>query len=107
MTMEEIEKLDSAEDKRIQTHKMNEHLKEISELVRMPNIIRMTCDECVDDTSYMKFIIFCANIEHINLCFEEVKRWFKEAYPSHHIETLIVSSECDETHTNVNKLRTL
>lgn len=107
MTTEEIEKLDNVEDKRMQTHKLNEHLKEISELVRMPNVIRTTCDECVNDVSYMKFIIFCANIEHIHLCFDEVRRWFIEAYPSHEVNTLVISSECEETKNNVNKLRTL
>lgn len=107
LTNAEIEKMDNIDDKRVQVHKLNEHLREISELVRMPNIIKRTCDECVDDAKYMKFIIFCANIEHMQRCFNEVKRWFQEAYPEYDISTLMISSECEETKTNVNKLRSL
>jgi superfamily II DNA or RNA helicase len=104
MTNAEIEKMDNAEDRMKQVHKLNEHLTEISKLVRMPNIIRSTCNECIEDTSYMKFIIFCANIEHTHKCFDEVKRWFSEAYPSHDIKTLIITSEKEETKNNVKKL---
>lgn len=107
MTNAEIEKLDDINDKLIQQHKLNEHLKEISELVRMPNIIRNTCDEYIDNTSYMKFIVFCANLEHIRLCHDEVIRWFAEAYPDYDVNSLIISSECNETRNNVAKLRTL
>lgn len=107
LTNEEIERMGSIEDKKVQRHKLNEHLKEISELIRMPNIIRTTCDECVDNTSYMKFIIFCANIEHIRLCKDEVERWFKQAYETHNINSLIISSESEKTKSNVNELKKL
>lgn len=107
MTNKEIEKMDDVNDRLIQQHKLNEHLKEISELVRMPNIIKRTCHDYVDDTSYMKFIIFCANLEHISICFDEVKRWFSDAFPTHDINTLIVSSESSETKKNVERLRYL
>ena len=107
MTNKEIEKLDDINDKLKQRHKLNEHLIEISKLVRMPNIIRTTCDECIKNTTYMKFIVFCADLEHINKSYDEVKRWFTDAYPNHNIRTLIVSSENEKTKENINHLKDL
>lgn len=104
LTNREIEKMDSIEDRLEQKRKMNDHLREMATLVRMPNIIKTTCDECVKDVSYMKFIVFCADIDHINRCKTEVRKWFKKAYETHDIRTLIVSSENDETRNNIDKL---
>ena len=106
-TIKEIEKLDDLTSISTAKRELDHNLIEISNLVRMPNVIKTTCDEVLNDTSYMKFIIFCADLKHIKECQSKVKKWFKTAYPSHKLRTLDVCSDTVDTIKNVNLLNTL
>ena len=80
---------------------------EISNIMRMENIIRTTCDDVVDDTNYMKFIVFCKDLHHIKQSISRVTGWFETAYPDYDVTNLIISSESKECAENVAKLPTL
>lgn len=80
---------------------------EISTIYNMPNIIKDVCDAHAVDTSYMKFIVFFASKKHMNDKLDEVKKWFKDAYPNHTINVLIISSHNRESAMNVEKLNSL
>ena len=109
-TNAEIEAMDDIDDALLkETAKKNiqRNLIQISNLVRMPNIIKTTCAECIRDTTYMKFIVFCASINHLNTVSSQVPNWFKSAFPNYNIRTLNISSENNKTHDAVNDLPTL
>lgn len=80
---------------------------ELVKLFNMENIIRTYCEKYVKDTSYMKFIVFFANKQQMSDKLEDVKGWFKEAYPNHSIEVLEVSSRSMKTQKNVKELESL
>lgn len=80
---------------------------EIVKLFNMENIIKTYCDKYVGDTSYMKFIIFFANKQQMTNKQDDVKKWFKDAYPNHRIETLEVSSRSMKTQKNVRELESI
>ena len=71
----------------------------------MDQVIHRTCEKYVDDTSYMKFIVFFFNYEAIYEKGEDVKKWFYKAYPKHSIETTIITSETAETRNNLPELQ--
>lgn len=77
---------------------------EMAKLFGMDNIIRTYCDKYVPDTSYMKFIVFFANRAQMSDKLNEVKGWFKSAYPGHTIESLEISSRSKQETENVKKL---
>ena len=77
---------------------------ELSKLYNMPNIIKDVCEKYAHSTSYMKFIIFFASIEHMSGKIDDVVGWFKEAYPGHTINTLRISSANVIESANTDKL---
>ena len=87
---------------------LKSRLIEISNLSKMENIIKTTCKECLgDNTSYMKFIVFFSDYDHIKDKGNDVVDWFQKAYPSYSINVLRVTSDSSKYAKNVNKLGTL
>lgn len=80
---------------------------EMAQIFGMPSIIRQVCEKHLDDTHYMKFIVFFANHSHMREKMPEVESWFKEAYPNHEIRTLKISSESTLASKNVKQLGSL
>lgn len=105
--IEAMHDIDDALLKESTKKNIQKNLIQISNLVRMPNIIKTTCNECMTDTSYMKFIVFCASINHLKTVLSSVSDWFKSAFPGHNIRVLNISSENSKTHNAVNDLPTL
>lgn len=86
---------------------LKKQLVEISNLYGMENIIKTNCNEYLEDTNYMKFIVFFSCIEQMLDKAKDVTRWYKKAFPDHHIRQLFISSENLETKKNVDELETL
>lgn len=59
----------------------------------MEKHIRDICDEVVDDTSYMRFVIFYVNNNDIAKNKKKMEDWFQRAYPNHEVHSLIVTSK--------------
>lgn len=106
-TTKEINRFASKNDRNTAKELLRSRLIEISNIAQMDNIIRETCNEYAQDTSYMKGIVFFSNHKHIHDKLPDVTDWFQKAYPTHTINTLIVSSEKHEYHKNVEKLSEL
>ena len=81
-------------------------LLEISNLYNIPTIMKSVLDEH-KNTDYMKFIVFFSSHTQLNNKLPDVIDWLKEAYPTHTINSLTISSECTEYVRNVDKLDTL
>ena len=80
---------------------------EIANMYGVENTIKTVCDECCDDTSYLKFIVFFSTTEQLRSKRLDVVRWFKKAYPTHSVRTLTVISDTKEERNNVKKLNKL
>ncbi|MBO5435379.1 DEAD/DEAH box helicase family protein [bacterium] len=80
---------------------------EMAKIFNLPTIIKSTCDQYASTTEYMKFIVFFSNKTHMSEKLNEVIGWFKEAYPSHTVNTLKISSRTKEEHANTEKLNEL
>ena len=80
---------------------------ELAHLYNMPSIIKKTCDEYLEDNSYMKFIVFFRNIKHMDEKMPDVIEWFREAYPDYTVKTLNISSRNSEEAKNTEKLDSL
>ena len=98
----EVEKMDRGRDKALVL--LRSRLIEISNLKRMDKIIRDTCDKFMEDTSYLKFIIFFSDFQHIEDKGDEVVKWFRKAYPKYTTKVLKITSETSELSKNVHKL---
>jgi len=83
---------------------LRSRLIEISDIEQMEQIIRYQCDTNIKQTSQMKFMVFFSSFEHLHDRYDHVVSWFNLAYPSHTIDTMIVSSEKPEYAKNVKKL---
>lgn len=86
---------------------LNRKLIELSKIYNMPNIIRNVCDQYAKDTNSMKFIVFFSSIRHMNDKLPDVISWFQEAYPTHHINSLRISSSSKQESINVKELESL
>lgn len=80
---------------------------ELGTLYNMPKIIREVCDKYAARTDYLKFIIFFASKAHMSEKLTEVESWFREAYPSHEVATLRISSASSEDQANTDRLAML
>lgn len=98
----ECDKLDVDKDKALTL--LRSRLIEISNLQRMDKIIRKTCDKVLDNTTYLKFIIFFSDFNHIEEKGDEVRKWFQKAYPGYTASVLRITSQNKETFENVHKL---
>ena len=65
---------------------------EIADLYNMENVIHNACTKYVKDTSYMKYIVFFPTIDKMHGSLPEVKDWFHNAFPTHRVNTICVSS---------------
>ena len=77
---------------------------EISYLAKMETVIEETLKETKTDTTYQKYIVFFKDFAHMRKAKKNVKKWFKNVFPTHKINELIISSETREYHRNVYKL---
>ena len=89
------------------TEVINNNLIEISSIFNMENIIREVCNKYAKSTEYMKFIVFFSNMKHLHDKGSDVEKWFKDAYPSHTVNSLTITSENHTTQNNVDKLNDL
>lgn len=62
--------------------------------------IKKYCDKFTD-TNYMKFIVFFSSIKHMDDKLPDVVRWFKQAYPTHKVNVLRISSKNSQEGNNV------
>ena len=85
---------------------LSSRLIEISNLGKMDYVVKSTCDEYAGDTSYLKFIVFFASHEMIEMKKGDVEGWFRQAYPDHSLNSLTVISS-DDCRDNVNLLDSL
>lgn len=100
----EIEMTYGKADRQSVLDELDQRLIETATIYDMDHVIHRTCEKYVDDTSYMKFIVFFFNYEAIYEKGEDVKKWFYKAYPKHSIETTIITSETAETRNNLSSL---
>lgn len=89
------------------TESMKAKLIQISNLYNMGNIIRNACDQYAKDTNCMSFIIFFTNFNHLRTKKEQVASWFKDAYPTHDIRPITVTSEKQEYRENLELIADL
>lgn len=80
---------------------------EIANLYNLENIIRSGVSEVRPNDNYFKFICFFNDFSHIKEKSNEVKKWFKKAYPNYRINILTITSQNKKTFENANKLNTL
>lgn len=97
---------DPEEQKQL-TESMEAKLIQISNLYNMENIIRKTCDTYAPDTNCMSFIIFFANFSHLRKKKTDVTSWFQNAYPTHKMVPIIVTSEKQEYQKNLDLIANL
>lgn len=64
---------------------------------QMPENIRETCDSVLEDTSYMRFIVFYLTISEIRENIPMVRKWFEDAYPDHRVAVHEYHSESPVT----------
>lgn len=101
--MLQVSMLDEA-DRPYATELLNGRMIEISRLTRMDNVIKDTLTEIDMDTSYQKYIVFFSDFAHMRKASNNVKAWFKTAFPGHTINELTITTETAEYANNVNKL---
>lgn len=89
------------------TEVFNKKLIEISNIYNMENVIKSTCDKYLPSVEYMKFIVFFSSMTQMDEKMQSVVDWFKSAYPSHTINTLVITSKNSSTAKNVDKLESL
>lgn len=94
-------------DREYATELLNARMLEIAKLSRMEYVIEETLKETKTDTAYQKYIIFFSDFAHMRKAKKNVKKWFKNVFPNHKINELIISSETEEYRKNVDKLDTL
>lgn len=97
----------NANDRKYATDLLNARMIEISKLSKMEYVIQSTLEETKLDTNYQKYIVFFKDFAHMRRAKKNVKTWFSKAFPNHHINELIISSETKEYRENVNKLDAL
>ena len=101
--MLQVEAMD-ANDRKYATELLNAKMIEISKLSKMEYVIKETLKETNLDTKYQKYIVFFSNFAHMRRAKGNVKKWFSEAFPTHKINELTITSETKEYAQNVNKL---
>lgn len=77
-----------------------------SSIFNMDNIIRSGIKKYLKG-NYFKFICFFGDIDKIEEQGEQVKEWFKKAFPDYIVTTLNVHSKDSESLDNVNKMNNL
>lgn len=102
-----IEKIDDPQAQIMMTKLLAPRQIEIAKLHNMPNIIKDVCDTYAPTTAYMKFIVFFSTKANITDLGADVVEWFREAYPTHEIHTLEISTRNKTTQTNHEFLPTL
>lgn len=81
---------------------------EVSDLYNMDNVIHNACHKYLDNTSYMKYIVFFPTIEKMHGSLPEVKGWFQNAFPTHRVNTICVSSLNKREHdVNLEKVKSI
>ena len=85
---------------------LSARLIEISNLGKMENVIKSTCDQYAKNKDYMKFIVFFASHDMVEQRKSSVEGWFKGAYPDYTVSSLTVIAS-DDYRDNINKLDTL
>lgn len=103
----EVAKMTNANDRKYASELLNSKFVEIAKLQKMEYVITETLKETDIDTSYQKYIVFFSSFSHMRRNKKKVKTWFKNAFPEHTINELVISSETQEYHDNVNKLDSL
>lgn len=83
---------------------VNHSIVEKSNIYNMPNTIREVIDENVENTKYLRFIVFFKRFINVKENGRKVIQWFHEAYPDHKIFVTEVTSKTDETIENAKKL---
>lgn len=76
---------------------LKSHCIEIARIHNMDNNIKSVCDKYALSTDYMKFIVFYPDIKTIDEKKEDIRSWFKLAYPDHIIHMVELSSRDKET----------
>lgn len=86
---------------------LNKKLIEISEIYNVENIIRHMTNKFVNDTSYMKFIVFFSSIKHIDEKLGDVEEWFRKAFTGHTLSSICISSRNHIEQQNIERLSSL
>ena len=97
----------NANERKYATELLNARMIEISRLSKMEHVIAETLAETNTDTSYQKYIVFFSDFAHMRKAKKNVKKWFRNTFPTHDIHELIISSETEEYRKNVNDLDSL
>lgn len=82
----------------------NHSIVEKSNIFNMPTTIKDVLEENVEDTKYLRFIVFFRKFVNVKENGRKVIQWFHEAYPEHNIVVTEVTSKTDETIENAQKL---
>jgi superfamily II DNA or RNA helicase len=83
---------------------LNSKYIELVKLRNMENVISEIVDVSGVDKNYQCYIVYFSKIENIKSNEKVVKNWFKKAFPDHKVNTIIISSENEETKGNANEL---
>lgn len=78
-----------------------------NKVYNMDNIIYETLKKYRGKDNYYKFIVFFADLSHIDDYGDKVAWWFKSAFKGWSLSTLTVTSNSKEESENVNKLKNL
>lgn len=63
---------------------------ELTKYEDLSNVLKENINNLIEDTSYMKFLVFFSTVNLINEKKDEVISWFKKAFPNMRINTLVV-----------------
>lgn len=104
---EEISKVEGAGNRLELAKKLRAAVIQISELRKMPHVIKSICHKYAPDENYMRFVAFFSSFEEVDINGEKLQAWFREAYPSYTIRTIRVTSESDETRENAKAIKNM
>ena len=91
-------------DRKYATDVLDARVLEISRLTKMENVIKATIDETNIDPSYQKYIVFFKDYKHMDKSGKNIKKWFKNVFPKHTINELVVTAKCPESINELDNL---
>ena len=103
----EIDKNNSTEERRLLGATLEAKKLELSNILKMENAIPQELENAGLSINYQKYIVFFSSFTSLHRNTNQVKNWFKKAFPKHTINILEITSEDKDKTKNVEKLNEL